>query len=377
MWVAVGQGTYTIAYSSDGITWNGVTDSSTNIFTTAGYDVAYNGTMWVAVGEGTTYSIAYSSDGITWNGVTDSSTAIFTSSGRDIAWNGTMWVAVGEGTTYSIAYSSDGIIWNGVTDSGVNIFTLVGFGVAWNNVVIPSLTLNKNGYGLSNKLDIVADKYYNKGYTNLTLSVNEIPNPTASITTNGSTTLTPQFTNGTTVTINGSSTINGQTIVSNTTYTVSPKMTTRYTLVVTNSIGVQQSASVTINVAPPEPSGFWGYFRIYNETAVGSVPKHFHATFEINTIDIEGPIQINGGANHTFTIPIEDRAALPTSIFKLKFTFQSGATEVDPGGMDGFDIVSFTNNSLQAENTMSMMINDLNFIEEGVLRVDFIITADP
>ena len=207
--------------------------------------------MWVAVGQ-TRYTIAYSYDGITWNGVTDSSTNIFTSTGIGVAWNGTMWVAVGRGTTYTIAYSYNGINWNGVTDSSTNIFT-TGEGVAWNNVVIPSLTLNKNGYGLSNKLDIVADKYYNKGYTNLTLTVNEIPNPTASIIANGSTTLTPQFTNGTTVTINGSSTINGQTIVSNTTYTVSPTMTTRYTLVVTNSIGVQQSASVNV---PPEFSSF-------------------------------------------------------------------------------------------------------------------------
>ena len=134
--------------------------------------------------------------------------------------------------------------------------------------------------------------------------------------------------------------------------------------------------SASASTAPPAGNtGFWGYFEIYNETAVGSVPKHFHATFEINDVNIEGPIQINSGASHIFTIPIENRAALPTSIFKLKFTCQSGVTDVEPNGMDGFDIVGFTNNSLRAENTMSMMINDPNFIEEGFLRVDFTITG--
>ena len=40
----------------------------TSIFSLAGYGVAWNGTMWVAVGQGTD-TIAYSSDGITWTGL--------------------------------------------------------------------------------------------------------------------------------------------------------------------------------------------------------------------------------------------------------------------------------------------------------------------
>ena len=293
LWVAVGGGNYSIANSSDGITWTGVQDSSINIFT-GGNSVAYNKTMWVAVGSGMnsiaysynginwfvntngnsmftlghsvawngtrwvaggtgTYKIAYSSDGITWFASTNGN-SIFTYNVRGVAWNGTLWIAVGEGEN-RIAYSYDGITWT-PSASGSTILTGNGYGVA-GNANIASITLNKNGYGLSNKLDIVADKYYNKGYSNLTLSVNEIPNPTASITTtnanispNGSTTITPQFTNGTTVTINGSSTINGQTIVSNTTYSVSPTINTSYNLVVINSIGIQQSDFVAINVIP-------------------------------------------------------------------------------------------------------------------------------
>ena len=61
IWVAVGTGTNSIAFSYDSINWSGL---GTSIFTT-GYDIAYNGTLWVAVGKGT-HSIAYSYDGINW-----------------------------------------------------------------------------------------------------------------------------------------------------------------------------------------------------------------------------------------------------------------------------------------------------------------------
>jgi hypothetical protein len=33
------------------------------------------------------------------------------------------------------------------------------------------ITLNNFGLGLSNKLDIVSDKYYNKGFTNMSLTI--------------------------------------------------------------------------------------------------------------------------------------------------------------------------------------------------------------
>ena len=56
-WVAVGEGTNSIAYSSDGITWY-PSSNGNSILPTSGRSVAYNGTMWVAVGQGATYSIA-------------------------------------------------------------------------------------------------------------------------------------------------------------------------------------------------------------------------------------------------------------------------------------------------------------------------------
>ena len=185
MWVAVGDGdTHSIAYSSDVNGWTGATgpsDSTITIFSNHGLGVAWNGKMWVAVGSGTN-SIAYSSDGISWTGATGpsgSTTTIFSEYGVDIAWNGKRWVAVGQGTDHTIAYSSDGIKWNGL---GKTIFDSTsptgssGFGVAGNpnvgaTIVDSVITLNKNILPNTNKLDIVADSYYNTGFSNLSLNI--------------------------------------------------------------------------------------------------------------------------------------------------------------------------------------------------------------
>ena len=117
--VAVGFGPNdSIAYSDDnGKTWEGL---GKDIFTNLGLDVAWNGSMWVAVGLGTTHSIAISYDGITWQG---RGKDIFTTRGYDVAWNGSMWVAVGEGTNDTIAISYDGMNWTG---RGKDILTTYG-----------------------------------------------------------------------------------------------------------------------------------------------------------------------------------------------------------------------------------------------------------
>jgi hypothetical protein len=87
--IAVGGGQNTIAYSDDGITWTGL---GSNIFSNEGYDVFWNGQIWVAAGNGGN-SLAYSRDGITWTGL---GTSIFTS-GSAVANNGNIWVATGNG----------------------------------------------------------------------------------------------------------------------------------------------------------------------------------------------------------------------------------------------------------------------------------------
>ena len=162
LWVAVGKGTNTIAYSSDGIIWTPVV-GSTSIFTDSGRSVSWSGTRWVAVGKGTN-TIAYSSDGIIWTPVVGS-ISIFSNFGSSVAWNGTRLVAVGAGTN-SIAYSSDGITWTGL---GRSIFS-TSYGVAGNpnvgaTIVDSAITLN------SNRLDIVSGNYYNTGYSNFSVDI--------------------------------------------------------------------------------------------------------------------------------------------------------------------------------------------------------------
>ena len=106
--------THSIAYSYDlGVTWTPAT-SSLGIFSdtgTGGQGIHYNGSIWVAVGRGTN-SIAYSKDGINWTGVGSS---IFLHSGRAVKYDSknTKWIATGQGGN-TFAQSYDGILWEGL-----------------------------------------------------------------------------------------------------------------------------------------------------------------------------------------------------------------------------------------------------------------------
>ena len=124
VWVIGGYGSYTMAYSTDAVTWNNV---GTNVFSTVCYSVtyAYNG-LWVATGGGSLNTIAYSTDGITWIGCGNQ---IFTNYAQNAAWNGIMWVATGSGMTNTLGYSYDGINWRG---AGSTVFSINGYGIAWN-----------------------------------------------------------------------------------------------------------------------------------------------------------------------------------------------------------------------------------------------------
>jgi hypothetical protein len=166
MWVADGSGNNSIAYSYDGINWSGVTNSK-SIFSGFGSNIKWNGSMWVAVGNGTN-TIAYSYNGLDWTGI---GTTIFSSYGRNISWNGIMWIALGNSTN-RIAYSYNGINWVGL---GNIVFgtTGVGYGISANNkyatINCPD-TLTLNNYP-NNQLDIVSEGYYNRGFTNMSMSI--------------------------------------------------------------------------------------------------------------------------------------------------------------------------------------------------------------
>jgi hypothetical protein len=127
LWVAVGNGSNTIATSSNGSQWSGLGNI---IFTYGGSGVAWGGNQWVAVGLGSTYGIATSPNGINWT----PQGAGISNNMRSVAYNGSMWVAVGNGGN-KIAYSSNGSSWMAVTDSSGNMFSNGGNGIAWNGII--------------------------------------------------------------------------------------------------------------------------------------------------------------------------------------------------------------------------------------------------
>ncbi|AET72951.1 hypothetical protein PGAG_00061 [Phaeocystis globosa virus 12T] len=150
-----------LVYTYDGIDWNMCSNingggSIATIFTTAVYGVATNGRMWVAVGEGTN-TIAYSIDGKSWT----AGGSPFSVKGNDVVWNGKYWIAVGEGVTSAII-SFDGIVWINIPHTNNSMLALgglrhvVGSGHHGHGEII----LNKTGPGLSSDLIIHAPRYY-------------------------------------------------------------------------------------------------------------------------------------------------------------------------------------------------------------------------
>jgi hypothetical protein len=162
-------------YSSDLNTWNSIT--ITGIITTSVNCIASNGNTIVAGGQSTIKTLAWSNNTTTWTAPT-SITGVTTNC-ASVCWNGVRWIA-GQGTNSSpaISYSyADAKQWY-VTPTGINGSISGGiYGVASNpgvgSVIFPSaLSLNSNGIGQTNNLEIVAsDGYYQTGYTNLTVSV--------------------------------------------------------------------------------------------------------------------------------------------------------------------------------------------------------------
>jgi hypothetical protein len=125
--VSTGQGTNTLGHSLDGGKY--FNPGGATIFVTAAYSVAYSlqQTRWVAVGQGS-YTGAYSSNGLDWTPST-SLTSILTVFAYDVAWsaNQSQWVAGGNGGSFKIATSPDGITWTGRSST----FNTAVFGIAY------------------------------------------------------------------------------------------------------------------------------------------------------------------------------------------------------------------------------------------------------
>jgi hypothetical protein len=105
--VACGSGTNPLIWSADqGLSWN--VSPNGGLMTTWNH-VAWNGKLWVAVGSGVN-TLAYSYNGINWIGLGQT---IFTEKGIDLDYDGTEWIAIGSGTNEA-ARSADGISWVGL-----------------------------------------------------------------------------------------------------------------------------------------------------------------------------------------------------------------------------------------------------------------------
>jgi hypothetical protein len=144
--VAVGQGGNSFAYSYDGITWTGKTTAAF----TNGYDVVYNGKLWVATSSNATgNTISYSNDYLNWIGL---GANIFTATGYSVAWNGTLWVAGGQGGN-TLAYSYDGATW--MTSSTANILAATGGGqsVIWSGTIWVASGGNSGGTTIAYSYD--------------------------------------------------------------------------------------------------------------------------------------------------------------------------------------------------------------------------------
>jgi PKD domain len=86
--------------------------------------IAWNGTLWTAVGEGQNGPvIATSPDGVAWTEYTVALTVL-----RAVTWSGTTWMAGGMG---GVASSPNGNVWTVVSIPGAEVFGITWTGTEW------------------------------------------------------------------------------------------------------------------------------------------------------------------------------------------------------------------------------------------------------
>jgi hypothetical protein len=116
-YVACGEGTNRIAYSNDGLNWTGSTNGNSFFGINSPPDVvASDGNRFIVGGNGISFDMLYSFDGITWTGITQTGLTRC----LDISYNGSRWVAVGQGSN-EVIISDDGINWTGSTNGASKI----------------------------------------------------------------------------------------------------------------------------------------------------------------------------------------------------------------------------------------------------------------
>jgi len=137
-----------------------------------------------------------------------------------------------------------------------------------------------------------------------------------------------------------------------------------------------QLLNPVVSGPPPAKTGFWGIFVVLNVRGIDSSPRHLHAYLAYNNVPLTNTQQINGDSDFIFTIAEVDRLPLPSSILQLKITFQDGTTSVNLDAYDGFEIVSETQNPLNQENTLNMLVNANNY-DDGECSITYIVNYIP
>jgi hypothetical protein len=137
---------------------------TTNFTSLISFCANSNGNMIMASGKGTN-TLAYSYDGINWTGLSNN---VFNSESFSVKWNGKFWIGTGTGTgNYTIAISSDGLKWSPIKNSlFTSCYNIFCFSNLYTCQINNQINLNN-----SDSLDIVTDKYYNIGPTNLTIEI--------------------------------------------------------------------------------------------------------------------------------------------------------------------------------------------------------------
>jgi len=174
-WVAVGENPPSnapslyppILWSDTGLFWNAPTfggfESDSVSETYGGCSIAWNGSLWVAVGRGANQknSIVFSPDGKTWS---NTNTNGFSGIGRGVVWTGTNWVATGDNgnSMSSFMVSTDGSNWTGIGGYGFesSFGYAGGNGIASDgNIVVAVGTQNPSFFNASIQYSL------DKGYT--------------------------------------------------------------------------------------------------------------------------------------------------------------------------------------------------------------------
>ena len=129
--------------------------------------------------------------------------------------------------------------------------------------------------------------------------------------------------------------------------------------------------------APPAKTGFWGTFLVENQT--DGNPRYVDAYLAYNDVPVTTTQRINGNSSYAFFISDTDRLPLPDSTLQLKTIFQSGTQSVVLDSYTGFGITGNTQNPLDQENTLSMLVNLDSYNDEnsGYCAVTYIVTYVP